>query len=98
MHPTKDPATFVSELSPRRDCEAETEIWAARVTSEMKRINDTNHSDLEEQRSAMTARAEGRASMKEILWADGCPVLAGETKHIVMQINLPFWCKDSDEL
>lgn len=96
MHPTKDPATFVSQLSPRRGCEAEMQIWAARVTSEMKRIDDANHSDLEEQRSAMTARAQGRASMKEILWANGCLVLASETEHIVMQINLPFWCKDSD--
>lgn len=96
MHPTKNPATFVSQLSPRRGCEAETEIWAARVTSEMERIDDANHSDLDEQRSAMTARAQGRASMKEFLWANGCLVWASETEHIVMQINLPFLCKDSD--
>lgn len=96
MHPTKDVATFVSQLSSRRGCEAETEIWEARVTSEIKRIDDANHSDLEEQRSAVTPRAQGRASMKEILRANGCPVLASETEHIVMQINLPFWCKDSD--
>lgn len=96
MHPTKYPATFVSQLGPRRGCEAETEIWAARVTAEVKRINDANHSDLEEQHSAMTAGAQGRATMKEILWANGCPVLASETEHIVRQINLPSWWKDSD--
>lgn len=62
----------------------------------MERIDDANHSDLDEQRSAMTARAQGRASMKESLWANGCPVWASETEHIVMQINLPFLCKDSD--
>lgn len=64
----------------------------------MKRIDDANHSDLEEQRSAVTARAQERASMKEIQCANWCPVLASETEHIVMQINLLFWCKDSDKL
>lgn len=94
MHPTKNPAAFVSHLTPRRGCEVETEIWAARVTSEMKRIDATSHSDLEEQRSAMTGRGRGRAGMNEILLTSRDPVLASETEHIVMQINLPFWCMD----
>lgn len=65
MHPTKDPAAFVSQLTPRRGCEVETEIWAARVTSEMKRIDAANRGNLEEQRSAMTG-AQGTAGIKEI--------------------------------
>lgn len=95
MHPTKDLSTFVSQLTLRRGCEVETAIWAARVSSEMKCIDAANHSDLEEQSATMTGRAQGRASVKEILWTNWYPVFASETEHIVMQINLPFWCKDS---
>lgn len=84
----------MSQLTPRRGCEVETEIWAARVTSEMKRIDTANHSDLEEQRSAMTGRGQRRAGMNEILLTSRDRVLASETEHIVMQINLPLWGMD----